>query len=94
MLLMASAAWRVRAGALVLVGALVVHEFAVRLAGRGRSREVPQVPGAGARWLGFAGLLLAIFAAQELAEMLAVHGRLELAESLIMHGGWLAGPLE
>jgi hypothetical protein len=99
----ASASWRLRAGALVLAGALVVHElryalaglpadehahsymswlgpfvcgvlvlavaeFALRIGGRERVRDVRPIPGVGRRWLGLAALLLAIFALQEVAE--------------------------
>lgn len=125
---MAGPEWRVRAGVLVLAGALVIHELRYALAGviadehahsymswlgplicgfviltgaefvfrvmrRYRPSEMTAVPRGPARWLGFAGLLLAIFAAQEIVEAFVAHGRVELAEALVQHGGWLSGPL-
>lgn len=124
---METAAWRVRAGVLVLCGALVVHElrylvagaeanahahaymgrlvpfvsallllaaieFVARLTHRGRVQGRALEAG-GVRWLALGTILLAIFVAQETAEVFFEHGRLDLADSLIVHGGWLGAPL-
>lgn len=124
---MGSAAWRARAGVLVLLGALVVHElryvlagqhpdehahaymgrlvpvvsallllaaieFLARLTRRSRVRTDAFTAG-GVRWLALGTILLAIFSAQETAEVLFEHGRLDIADSLIVHGGWLGAPL-
>lgn len=72
---------------------LAVAEFAFRLTRRHAPSGVPHVPRLGTRWAAFAALLVAIFATQELVEMLVVHGHVDVAESLLHHGGWLAAPL-
>jgi hypothetical protein len=124
---MGTAAWRVRAGLLVLVGALAVHElryliagqhqdehvhaympwlvplvcallglaaaeFTARLVARIRDGRPAYVP-AGVRWLAVSALLTAIFAFQEVTELLVTHGRLDVAQSLVVQGGWVALPL-
>jgi hypothetical protein len=124
---MGSAAWRARAGVLVLLGALVVHELRYVLAGqhpdehahaymgrlvpllcalllvgaiefvarlmRQRRLRTDAFAAGGVRWLALGTILLAIFCAQETAEVLFEHGRLDIADSLIVHGGWLGAPL-
>ena len=124
---MGSAAWRVRAGILVLLGALVVHELRYVLAGqhpdahahaymgrlvpfvsallllagiefiarfmRRRRVRADALAAGGVRWLALGTILLAIFAAQETAEVLFEHGRLDIADALVVHGGWLGAPI-
>jgi hypothetical protein len=75
--------------ALLLLAAI---EFLARLARRRRVHPDALAAG-GVRWLALGTMLLAIFAAQETAEVLLEHGRLDLADSLIVHGGWLGAPL-
>jgi len=75
--------------ALLLLTAL---EFLARLTRRKRVGADALAAG-GVRWLALGTILLAIFSAQETAEVLFEHGRLDIADSLIVHGGWLGAPL-
>lgn len=76
-------------GVLVLAAA----EFAVRLARRQVRGELPAAPAFGPRWAAFAGLLIAIFAAQETIEMVWAHGGIDVQAAVVAHEGWLALPL-
>jgi hypothetical protein len=74
-----------------LSAALVAAALIAPLSGRAASARRGRKPVVRAAL--YAGLLLAVFSAQELAEAWLASGRPDGLEALLGHGGWIAVPL-